>query len=165
MDDFPRNRRLFLIAALALGGACKTQSMPIVGVSAPRALEHEPAAADAEAPEPSPIPADFRAHMTRVRDRFLSRGHGEHFDVVVWANDAARPPEDARTPLPDGAVLVEEALVHDTRGDRAAGLFVMQKQGGVWRFDAVGPDGAVASRERVSACATCHRDAKDDVFR
>ncbi len=104
--------------------------------------------------------------MVRVSERLLSRGHGERFDGVVWANDVARATWDAATgAMPDGAVLVEEASERAAGGDRPAGLFVMEKRDGTWRFFAVGADGKVAEGPGVAACAACHRDApRDSVF-
>lgn len=117
---------------------------------------------------------DFRARMVRVGERALSRGHAERFDAIVWANELAHAAwDDAVAPMPDGAMLVEEAVDRATpapaggaveRGERAAGLLVMEKSG-LWRFDSVGPDGDVADEARVAPCAACHREApRDGVF-
>jgi hypothetical protein len=104
--------------------------------------------------------------MARVSERQLSRGHGERFDGIVWTNDVARAVWDAAgTPMPDGAVLVEEAIERSARGDRPAGLFVMEKRDAAWRYTVVSPDGEVIDDARVAPCATCHRDApRDAVF-
>ncbi len=69
--------------------------------------------------------------------------------------------------MPDGAALVEEAIERVVKGeDRPAGLLFMEKKEGAWRFEAVGPDGAVASGAEASRCAVCHAQAaRDDVFR
>ncbi|HXX69806.1 MAG TPA: hypothetical protein VEK07_21680 [Polyangiaceae bacterium] len=101
--------------------------------------------------------------MTRIAGPFLSRGHGERFDAIVWTNDAARPMVEGRGGGADGAILVEEAIVHDIRGDEAAGLLVMQQRGG-WQFMAIEPDGTVVSDGRVAACAACHGQAPHAVF-
>jgi hypothetical protein len=116
--------------------------------------------------EASPVAADFRAHMARVSGRFVSRGHGERFEGVVWANDGARDAWAAAVDMPVGAVLVEEAIERAAGEDRQAGLLVMVKEGEAWRFVAVGPDGEVASdAARVAPCAQCHREApRDSVF-
>jgi hypothetical protein len=104
--------------------------------------------------------------MARVGERQLSRGHAERFDAVVWANDVARATFDAATgDLPDGAMLVEEAFERPPR-DAPAGLLVMEKREGVWRFTAVGPRGeATEDAHTAATCAACHRDApRDSVF-
>ena len=113
------------------------------------------------------MPPDFRARLARVSDRFLSEGHGDGFDAVVWSNEAARAGADAGGSFPDGAMLVEEALARGAiDAGAAAGLLVMEKRAEGWRFVAVGPDGEVVSDARVAPCATCHRDApRDYVFR
>ncbi len=111
---------------------------------------------------PSLVPDDFRERMTKVVALQLSRGHGEKFDAVVWVNDVAKAAWDAGGAMPDGSVLVEEALERVARGG-AAGLLFMEKTDGAWRVQAVGPDGAVAEEAR---CAGCHEQAaRDDVFR
>jgi hypothetical protein len=104
--------------------------------------------------------------MARVSDRQVSRGHAERFDAIVWANDVARAMwDDARASMPDGAMLIEEAIERTARGDRAAGLLVMEKREGTWRFVVVGADGEVVDDARVAACAACHQEApRDGVF-
>jgi hypothetical protein len=140
--------------------------MGAVGVSEPRASPSTPKVVDAGAGAPSPVPGDFRQRMARVMERALSRGHAERFDGVVWANDAARAAWDANAEMPEGAMLVEEAIEHTTKGDRAAGLLVMEKRGGGWRFTVVDAGGRVVEEAREAACASCHREApRDGVFR
>jgi hypothetical protein len=126
-----------------------------------------PRAVDAGAPAiPSPVAADFRSHMARVSERHVSRGHADRFDAVVWANDGAHVAWDGSGDMPDGAVLVEEAIERTARGDRAAGLLVMEKHGEAWRFVLVDAGGHVVEWARDAACASCHRDAPHDfVFR
>ena len=137
--------------------------MEAVGSSPPRAMEHDAKGADAAAPPAFP---DWVGQpMTAVSDRFLSEGHGEHFDVTVWANTAARDRLDAGAPYPDGATLAERATTRDVRGERPAGWLVMDKKGGTWRFAAAGSSGEVATDAGIEACAACHRDADDGVFR
>jgi hypothetical protein len=109
------------------------------------------------------VPADFREHMAKVSERRLSRGHAERFDGIVWANDVALAASNAATgALPDGAAFVEEAIERTPQGDRAAGLLIMTKSEGAWRFAAVGPEGEVVDDTRGAACAACHRDAPRD---
>ena len=104
--------------------------------------------------------------MQRVSGRQVSRGHAEQFDAVVWANEPARAAWDGAGDMPDGAVLVEEAMDRAARGDRTVGLLVMEKRAGAWAFRIVGADGRVVEGARVDACAACHHDApRDDVFR
>jgi len=123
--------------------------------------------------------------MTKVGERFLSRGHAEHFDAVIWANAAALSTRDAAAvmpeagmPLPEGAIplpegvmpaaegamLLEEIIGRKAGGDRPGGLFVMEKRAGQWRFVVVGTRGEVVSDDRVALCAECHRETKDFVF-
>ncbi len=161
MDDVVRGGRLFLILGAGAAGAiaCGTLDAMPVGVSTPRAPER--ATFEAGAPM-APLPEDFRAHMARVAERFLSEGHGEAFDAVVWANDAARAGTAAGGDFPDGAMFVEEALGRSLSDAGSVGLLVMQKRGGGWQFGAVGPDGEPGSG---AACAACHQDApRDAVF-
>jgi hypothetical protein len=167
-----RGGRLLLTgAALALTGAvlaaCRAQAGPPVGVSSPRADAPVRAVVDAGAPGvPSPVPADFRQRMTRVAERALSRGHGEAFDAVVWADEAGRAAWGTSGEMPDGVTLVEEAIERGPKGDRAAGLLVMEKRGGTWRFVAVDKGGRVVEEARVAACIECHKEApRDFVFR
>jgi len=108
------------------------------------------------------VPADFRSRMVRLKDRFVSAGHAERFDAVVWANDAARSAWAAAGDMPEGAMLVEELIDRDRRGDRPAGLLVMEKGATLWRFTAVGPAGEVATGARTALCAACHREAARD---
>ncbi len=176
MDDLVRSGRLLLrlgvvVAATTtttlVGGSssgCGGHEVGPVGISTPRAAERAPSQpTDAG----SPVPADFRAHLSRISDWFLSEGHGEAFDAVVWANDGARAGADAGEGFADGAMLVEETLDRGSLdGGAPLGLLVMEKRAETWRFAAVGPDGEVASSAAVAACAQCHRDAPDDfVFR
>ncbi len=103
--------------------------------------------------------------MTRVSDRFVSYGHAGRFDAVIWVNEPAHVAWEAGGVMPDDAMLVEEVLERTGDGDRAAGLLVMDKHSGTWRFLAIGADGEVVSDERTAACEACHRDApRDNVF-
>lgn len=116
--------------------------------------------------EASPVPADFRDRMARVVDRAPSHGHAERFDAVVWANEVGRAAWNGAGDMPDGAMLVEEAIERTPKGDRAAGLLVMQKSGGTWRFVVVDAAGHVAKESQEALCAECHREApRDYVFR
>lgn len=110
------------------------------------------------------VPVDFRQRMSQVSERFLSRGHGERFDATIWANPQALAHPDAGGEAPDGAMFLEEATSRDARGDRPAGMLVMEKRAGTWRFGAVGAKGEIADDAGVGACPTCHREAKDSVF-
>lgn len=177
MDDVVRSRRLFLrlgaaaratVAVALVSGsstsACGGRDGGPVGISPPRAAERLPAQGGAST---SPVPADFRARLSRVSDRFLSEGHGDDFDAVVWSNEAARAAADAGGGFADGAMFVEEALGRGALDAGASvGLLVMEKRAESWRFVAVGTDGEVVSDARVAPCAECHRDAPHDfVFR
>jgi hypothetical protein len=148
---------------MACGGGWRG---PPVGVAAPRGLDRAADVDGGEPAEPSPVPADFRTTMTRVRDRALSRGHGERFDGIVWANATATATATATTAAtPDGALYVEEAIERGPSGDRPAGLLVMERRGGVWRYLAVMPSGEVVTGQPVAACVACHREAPaDEVF-
>jgi len=139
--------------------------MEAVGTSVPKGV---PASApDAAAPRPSPVARDFRKTMARLTDRQVSEGHAERFDAIVWANDAAKGAWDAGTAMPDGAMLVEEAIERPSRSDRAdkpAGLFVMKKDGGLWSFVVIGPAGEVVDDARAAPCKACHALAPVDYF-
>ena len=120
---------------------------------------------DAAPPKASPVAPDFRKTMARLTDRQVSEGHAERFDAIVWANDAAKGAWDAGSAMPDGAMLVEEAIERPGRSDRAdrpAGLFVMKKDGGSWSFVVVAPDGEVVDDARVAPCKACHALAPVD---
>ena len=90
MDDVVRSGRLFLILAAAASNAavsgCGGRDAGPVGISPPRAAER---ASRPGADSTSPVPSDFRTRLSRTSDRFLSEGHGDGFDAVVWSNDAA----------------------------------------------------------------------------
>jgi hypothetical protein len=156
------------IAAIATTAvACGGQSTQAVGFSAPRAVERSVRASDGGAvPEASPVPETFRSTFTKVGERFLSEGHGRRYQAVLWLNDVARVAWAALPgEMPDGALVVEEAIDQDRSGERPAGLWVMEKKGAAWRFVAVGPGGEVASGARTAPCADCHGEApRDDLF-
>jgi hypothetical protein len=139
--------------------------MPIVGVSPPRAPERSiVAATDAGAIEASPVGDDFRSTMTQLGDRFLSQGHAERFDGIVWANAAAAKHWDAPGEMPVGALLVEETIVREGRADRPEGLLVMEKRDGGWHFVVVTADRDVVSGARLAPCEACHSEASGGVF-
>jgi len=154
------------VALGAAVAACRPAPMEPVGVSSrvpSTALTHPPPAPPAR---PSPVPADFREHWARVVERAVSRGHAERFEGIVWANDVARGAWDGATPMPDGAMLLEEAIERGPKGDRAAGVYAMRKTGGAWEFVVVDPAGRVVEGASEAACAACHREApSDSVFR
>lgn len=161
MDGIARSRRLLLTGILLLAACAGEEALGPVGSSMPRAPEAKPRAEDAAVPLASPVPADFRRRMTRASDRFLSRGHGERFDATVWvdAPDGGSP----AGPFADGTTLVEDLGAPDG-GAKAAGVLVMERRGGVWRFVAVGPEGEVADDAGAQSCEPCHREAAEGVF-
>jgi hypothetical protein len=108
------------------------------------------------------VPQDFRQRFHQLTSRQLSRGHAERFDAIVWGNDLAFGSWEGSGPLPEGSLLVEEAISRDVAGDKAMGLLLMQKQLGTWRFTAIGPEGDVADESRTERCATCHEEAPGD---
>ena len=68
--------------------------------------------------------------------------------------------------MPDGAMLVEEATERTAKGDAPAGMLLMEKQDGAWRFAAAGPGGDAQDASVTARCAGCHADApRDAVFR
>ena len=172
MDDVARSRRLLLSVAIAVAGvACGGGEAAPVGVSPPRAAERAQPRGDASAGPPG-LPGDFRARLSRLSDRFLSQGHAERFDAVVWANDAARQTgsgdsrADSGSDFADGAMFVEEAIDRAAADGGVAGLLTMEKRAGAWRFSAIEPDGQVLTEPRTAACAACHREApRDFAFR
>ncbi len=106
--------------------------------------------------------------LSRISDRFLSQGHAQRFDAIVWANDATRHAGegDAGSDFAEGAVFVEEAIERSEGDAGVAGLLAMEKRGGTWRFSAVQPGGEVVTDARAGACVMCHREAsRDFVFR
>jgi hypothetical protein len=169
VDTLFRGRRLVLAAAVgAAVGGCRVETGPPVGISSPRAVNESTHGtfADASAGATSPVAADFRSHMARVSERIVSHGHADRFDGVVWANDVARAAWAPAGDMPDGAVLVEEAIERTTKGDRPAGLLVMEKHGATWRFVLVDDRNHVVDGAREATCAACHTDApRDFVFR
>jgi hypothetical protein len=155
---------LLLVNAAAFACGCHDTPAAIVGVSPPRATERAVHAIDGAAPEPSPVPDDFRSTMTRVGDRFLSLGHAQRFDALVWANAPAQAHWDSPGEMPAGAMLIEEAIVRESGADRPGGLLVMEKRESGWRFVVVTADGDVVGDARVASCETCHHEAKGGVF-
>jgi hypothetical protein len=168
VDRLGRSGRVLLTVAVVGLAACAAKGGgEAIGVSLPRGAPGGGGGrGDGGLGKPSPVARDFRERMVRLDDRQLSRGHAERFDAIVWANDVARAAwDDALAPMPDGAMLVEEAIERAAQGDRPAGLLVMEKRDGSWRFVAVGADGEVVDDARVARCATCHREApRDSVF-
>jgi hypothetical protein len=140
--------------------------MQAVGYSSPREAAQGSATGDGGTGAASPVPVDFRVTYTKLGDRFLSDGHAKRYQAVLWLNAAARTAWSALpAPMPEGAVVVEEAIDTERSGDRPAGLWIMQKASGGWKFLAVGPAGDVVSDARVAPCAECHRQAPhEDLF-
>jgi hypothetical protein len=166
-----RSRRVVLsvVAACASGAlaglaACAPPPMAPVGSSPPRAPERIASSPEAGA---APLPPSVAGQaMDPVSDRFVSEGHGGRFEVTVWANATAREHLDGGAPpWPDGAAFAEQAVATDARGDRPAGWLIMDKAGSEWHFAAVGPGAEGATDAGIEACATCHRQADDGVFR
>jgi hypothetical protein len=155
---------LLSLATLVLLASCHDTPAPIVGVSPPRAPERSSVESDTAAREPSPVADDFRTKMKLVADRFLSRGHAERFDALVWANDAAEKSWGTPSAMAVGALLVEETITRDGGTDRPGGLLVMEKADAGWRYLVVAASGEVTSGGRLAACETCHREAKGSVF-
>jgi hypothetical protein len=149
------------VAVVAAVVGCGGAEVGLVGVSPPRAVEPALAVLDAGAKE-APVPADFRARLSRVSDRFLSRGHAGRFDGVVWASEEAAVAAASGGDFADGARFVEEAFGRDGVDGGAAGLLAMERRKGIWHFAAVGPDGDVAGDARTGACVACHREAPHD---
>jgi hypothetical protein len=138
--------------------------MDMVGISGPKAA---PASSvDAAAVVPPILAPDFRAKMTLVMPRQVSEGHGERYDGIVWASEAAQGAWASGGDVPEGGVLVEELVERAAKGDRGAGFLVMEKKAGGWGFAAAGPDGQVADDAQTARCGTCHAQApRDQVFR
>jgi hypothetical protein len=107
--------------------------------------------------------SDFRSRLIKLIPRQVSRGHGERFDAVVWANEAAKVAWQVRGDMPEGALLIEELTEPSPQGSGAAGLFVMEKRGGRWRFVAVAPDGESIFDEKTTRCTVCHEQAPRDL--
>jgi hypothetical protein len=157
-----------LVAAAGAVAACRIDPGPAVGLASlhPVASSPGPTTLDASAAAPSPVAADFRERMARVGERGVSHGHADRFDGVVWVNEAAHVGWDGPGEMPDGAMLAEEAIERTDKGDRPAGLLVMEKRAGAWRFVVVDAGGHVVEWSRAESCAACHRDApRDFVFR
>ncbi len=142
--------------------ACRGEAGGPVGVSAPRPAEATRSRWDAGERKGAAFPMDFKARMTRVGEVRPSRGHAERFDATLWVNDPARPSWDGSGEAREGAMLLEELSTRGVRGVRDAGLLVMTKESGAWRFVAVDPRGAVADGPRTAACVVCHREAPLD---
>ncbi len=152
-----------------VSSSCARPSGLPVGVSPPRGMDRSAVQARSAAPAGGALfPADFRHSLSAVTLRKLSRGHAERFDAIVWANDVARVAWDGSGAMPDGALLLEEAIAPPERAserDKLLGLLVMRKDAGQWHYVAVGPDGGVAEESRTSRCAACHEQAlRDSVF-
>lgn len=101
---------------------------------------------------------DFRGTMAPVTQRFVSIGHAQRYEAIVWANETARAAWEGAGDFADGSKLVEELA--------GAGALGMEKRDGAWKWSAVGSGEEVADDARLRACRECHRDApRDDVFR
>jgi hypothetical protein len=148
------------VAVVAAAVSCGGAEVSMVGVSPPRAVE--PATGLDGGAEDAAVPADFRARLSRVSERFLSRGHADRFDGIVWASDEAAAAAGSGRDFADGARFVEEAFARDVTDGGAAGLLAMEKRAGVWHFAVVGPEGDVAGDGRTGACVACHREAPHD---
>jgi hypothetical protein len=155
------------VLAAALAGpivavACRPAPMDAVGFSSPRATGASPVE-DAGPSAWSSFESKLAKGMNNVVPRQRSRGHGERFDAIVWVNDEGLAAWDSGGVMPDGAVLIEEAVELAATGDRPQGLLVMEKKDGAWAFRAVGTDGGAVTDAR---CEKCHAEApRDDVFR
>jgi hypothetical protein len=152
--------------SVALGTvSCGGREGTLVGVSSPRAAERAPGVADAATAAPWTAASDFRSRLSRISERFVSRGHAERFDAIVWGDDASRTLGDAGADFAEGTMFVEEALVPGADAG-GLGLLMMEKRAGAWRFAALSPEGEMASDSRVAPCTDCHREApRDFVFR
>ena len=173
VDDVVRGGRLLLAAAARRGGcarralrastrSCRSARSAPWSVASPESRDRavdDGRLGDAVA-GPGGLP---RAHGARAPSGASSRGHAERFDAVVWANDAARAAWDGAGDMPDGAMLVEEAIERTAKGDARRGLLVMEKEGGAWRFVVVDADGrrgaAVAQEARVRGVPRATRRA------
>jgi hypothetical protein len=156
------------VAVLAMLAGCRAAPMAPVGASTPHPSPEATAAraADAAADLPVAVPADFRRHLLQVGARTLSRGHAERFDAIVWVNEASRRAWDEGADMPDGALLLEEAIERVDGQDRTTALLVMEKHAGTWRFTMADEHGQATIAASETACAGCHRDApRDFVFR
>ncbi len=149
------------LAALSCGG----REGPPVGISPPRATERGPGGPDAAAGPPWIAPDDFRARLSPISERFLSRGHAERFDAIIWA-DKPSGTADAGSAFAEGAMFVEETIARGVADGGGSGLLMMEKRSGTWRFAAVSTEGDITSDSRVAPCAECHKEApRDFVFR
>jgi hypothetical protein len=121
---------------------------------------------DAQAPGPALSATGPSAGMVRVSERFVSHGHGDAFEVIVWANEEGRVALATGTDAADGAMVVEETLGGASRSDPGQGRLGMEKRAGAWRFFTM-HDGADASDlAAASTCAACHQEAaRDGMFR
>ena len=172
MDDIARGRRVLLSSSAFLAiAACAARSTAPVGVSSPRvAAAAAPAPAVEIHPDAFPVPhatwAGFRSQMTRVGERFVSHGHADQFEALLWINDAASGAWGGDGEFADGSAFVEEAVSHGPSGDRPGGLLVMVKHESAWTFAAFAPNGDAAAAAFVTSCPDCHREApRDFVFR
>ena len=173
MDHIDRGWRLLLTAVATTGALACARETALVGISPLRTEVPPERSTDAGAEGGGLVPVREGAHarMQRVSDRFVSRGHGEHFDAVVWANDQARAALETGGDAGEGAKFVEDALFGPAGAAGAAPTDVppqlaMEKHGGAWRFTAVEADGEAVAEARLEACGECHRGApRDSVFR
>lgn len=157
------DRAAVLVVAL-VAAACGGQKGPPVGISPPRAAERVPGAPDASA-APWMAPDDFRSRLSPLSERFVSQGHAEQFDALVWG-DPSGMASDAGGTFSDGTMFVEETFVSGQSDGGPQGLLMMEKSAGSWRFGAVGSDGTIVNDSRLLTCNECHREApRDFVFR
>ncbi len=160
MNTLRRSTALLHLAVTLI--ACRGEAGAPVGVSAPRRAEATRSGRDAGERNSVPFPWDFKASMTRVGEARPSRGHADRFDATLWLNELARPSWDGSGEAGDGAIFVEELSEAGVRGVNDAGLLVMRKESGAWRFFALDPQGSIADGPRTAACVVCHREAPLD---
>ena len=150
-------------AALACGARDNTS---LIGVSAPRNEREPPAPVDASTSGTAIAASGPRPGMQRVGDRFVSHGHGDAFDAILWANDQARAALEAGVDARDGAMFVEDAVRATPRGEEPEGELAMEKHHGEWQFFVLEADADAATAANPVSCAGCHRDSPHDfVFR
>lgn len=166
MDDGVRSRRLLLRAAFVAGCACAiacaAHPNEAIGFSHD-ATKTSTTQADAGkvARTLDVLPADYRAHMSKVLNFSRSQHALGRYEADVWADQAAFDANSA-------TLLVEEH--RDKATGKPGPVYVMKKETDGWRWYAQDETGVLLdARTNTSvsaACAGCHAEAPHDaVFR
>lgn len=121
---------------------------------------------DGGAPDPGPVPDDYKTTFTKVTERAQSNDH-QGMMVEVWVNDIAKATWDAGSgTYPEGSILVKEHYADDASTDVMAWTTMEKLNAGYapdtgdWYWEKVMGDGTVEMEGTPAMCTGCHSAAK-----